>query len=256
MKNSIQVKIREKVVLNDEVFKLKIEKPKNMNIKSGQFFQILIDDKSCFLRRPISVSKIEEDFFELSIKRVGKGTNYLFTLEKEKVLDIIGPLGNGFLINKAAKKSIIIGGGIGVSPVKALAFELKENDIDFDIYLGFRDEPFDIKDFKNIKEDIFICSENNENYNRGLIIKFLSDDVLKKYDQAYVCGPHIMIKEVNKLLMAKNIKTQLLMEERMGCGIGACLVCATQIKKEGKIRNQRVCKDGPVFDGSEVVFEI
>lgn len=258
MKRTYDCKIIKQEVLNEEVYKILLEKPDSMpEILPGQFFGI---SASCIgyplLRRPISISRVDEDAIEFTIKLTGEGTQIIKNTKIGEILNLLGPLGNGFFLDEMTANSIIVGGGIGIAPVKELARvmknELKES---IPVLLGFRDEPFDLDDFNKMSSDIKIATESGVAGQKGYVTSLLKYALdRKKVDMVYVCGPHVMLKAVSELCDEYGVKTQLLMEERMACGIGACLVCTCAIKENGEIKNKRVCKDGPVFYGSEVAF--
>lgn len=260
MKKTFDVKIIRKEILNDEIFKIILEKPSEMEaIKPGQFFGVTVSENGYpLLRRPISVSKVEENSFELTIKVVGQGTNMLLEMPLGTTVNVLGPVGNGFFLDDMKRNSVIVGGGIGISPVKELARVMKEElKSDIPVLLGFRDKPFDLDDFNKMSSDVKIATESGVEGKKGYVTTLLEEE-LKKDDveMVYVCGPHVMLKAVKYLCDKYNVTTQLLMEERMACGIGACLVCTCAIKEGTEIKNKRVCKDGPVFYGSEVVFDV
>lgn len=259
MKKTYDCKIIKKEILNEEIFKIDVEKPADMpEIVPGQFFGITVSSNGYpLLRRPISVSKVDESSFELTIKVVGEGTQMLHDLIEGSTINVLGPVGNGFFLDDINKNSIIVGGGIGVSPIKELARVMKLKNNELPILLGFRNEPFDMDDFNQVSSDIEIATESGVVGVKGYVTTLLEERLKKEsIDTVYVCGPHMMLKAVNSLCDKYNVTTQLLMEERMACGIGACLVCTCAIKEGSEILNKRVCKDGPVFYGSEVVFDV
>jgi dihydroorotate dehydrogenase electron transfer subunit len=260
MKKTYDCRIIEKKQLNHEVFTLLMEKPEDMPaIYAGQFFNITVSDNAYpLLRRPISVSRVDENAYELTIKVVGQGTQMLLDQEIGASLNVIGPLGNGFFLDNMTENSIIVGGGIGISPVKELARVMKlELGKEMPVLLGFRDEPFDMEDFLKMSTDIEVATESGVKGTKGYVTTILEEKLKAgSVDMVYTCGPHVMLKAVKQLCDKYKVETQLLMEERMACGVGACLVCTCAIKEGNQIENKRVCKDGPVFYGSEVVFDV
>jgi len=260
MKKTYQLKVIKKEVLNEEIFKFELEKPEDMPaIYPGQFFGLAASTNGYpLLKRPISVSKVLDKSIEFTVKVVGEGTKLLLNKEINDEIEVIGPVGNGFFLDEISEKSLIVGGGIGISPVKELARYLKEEkDLRLPVVLGFRDKPFDMDDFSSISDEIEIATESGVEGHKGYVTYILEERLKKgSVDQVLVCGPHMMLKAVKELCERYNVITQLLMEERMACGIGACLVCTCAIKEEGGVKNKRVCKDGPVFYGSEVVFDV
>lgn len=258
MKQTYNCKILKQDVLNDEVYKILLEKPDMMpEVYPGQFFSISASSNGYpLLRRPISISRVDDDALEFTIKLMGSGTQLIKDTKIGETLDLLGPLGNGFILDNMTTNSIIVGGGIGIAPVKELARVMKrELNESIPVLLGFRDEPYDIEDFSKMSSDIKIATESGVSGVKGFVTTILKEKLdIKKPDMVYVCGPHVMLKAVSELCNQYGVETQLLMEERMACGIGACLVCTCAIKDKGSIKNKRVCKDGPVFYGSEVAF--
>ena len=258
MKQTYDCKIIKSDVLNEEIFRILLEKPENMpEVLPGQFFGITVSDNGYpLLRRPISISRVDEDALEFTIKINGEGTQLIKDKKVGESLNLLGPLGNGFFLDEMTANSIIVGGGIGVAPVKELARVMKkELNESIPVVLGFRDEPFDMDDYNKMSSDIKVATESGVTGHKGYVTDLLKEALeSSKVDMVYVCGPHVMLQAVTELCDKYNVITQLLMEERMACGIGACLVCTCGIKEDGEIKNKRVCKDGPVFYGSEVVF--
>lgn len=258
MKQTYDCKVLEHEAFNDEIFRILIEKHEGMeNILSGQFFGIQVSKLGLpLLRRPISVSRVDKDSIEFVIKLHGVGTKIMYDLSVGDTINVLGPLGNGFFLENASPNCVIVGGGIGVSPIKELARVLKNKfNKSVPVLLGFRNDPFDMDDFNIVSDNIKIATENGSIGHKGYVT-YLLKEVLEnsKPEVVYVCGPHVMLEAVNSLCKEYNVETQLLMEERMACGIGACLVCTCSIKEGNEVKNKRVCKDGPVFYGSEVVF--
>ena len=245
--------------INEEVFALTLEDHEGSNIKPGQFYNFKASDTSFpLLRRPISVALVEEGKIIFYIQTKGLGTQLLSALKSGESVNVIGPLGNGFEFT-GVKKPLVVGGGIGVAPMMDTVRALKELGHDeVKVLLGFREVPYGIDVFKNFTINIEIASEHAEGYTKGyvttLVEKALEEEA---YDGVFVCGPHVMLKAVAEICKAKNVRSYLLMEEKMACGIGACLVCTCKIQKENErdFKNLRTCKEGPVFLGEEVLFD-
>ncbi len=258
MKQTYDCKIIKHEVLNEEIFKLVFDKVEGMpEIRPGQFFGIKVSDSAIpLLKRPISVSLVTDTTIEFTVKVNGEGTQLLKDRKVGDVLNLLGPLGNGFYLDNISSNSLIVGGGIGVAPVKELTRVMNEKlEKSVPVILGFRNEPFELNEFEKYSNDIKIATESGVVGHKGYVTDVLKEALeANKYDMVYVCGPHVMIEAVNNLCSSYNVETQLLMEERMACGIGACLVCTCAIKEGNEVKNKRVCKDGPVFYGSEVVF--
>lgn len=260
MKRDLLCKVVENVKINDNIHKLTIQKPSTTkDIKAGQFFNFKCGEGDFpLLRRPISVSLVKEDNIVFYINKVGKGTELLCQKNKGDYIDVLGPLGNGFDLNIQGNNILVIGGGIGVAPLLELTKQLSlKSEVEFDVMLGFKNELFMIDEFKEYTSNIIVTLENDSGENKGYVTDFLKKNIgYKKYDYIFTCGPKPMLKEVKKIAEENNVKTQLLMEERMACGIGACLVCTCKVKRGDNDWNYvRTCKEGPVFYGDEVIFD-
>ena len=212
----------------------------------GQFYMLKSWNLDPFLPRPISIANVEENKLVFLYEVKGKGTEIFSKLKPGDNLELLGPLGNGFNLKNVANKSVpcqiaIVSGGIGIAPMIYLAKQLQGN---IDFYCGFRDEIYYINIIKDSVDNIYISTENGSYGHKGFVTELFTPE---KYDLVYTCGPIPMMKKV--IDMAKS-EVFVSMESRMACGIGACLGCTIETKTGMK----RVCKDGPVFLGEEVVF--
>ncbi len=219
--------------------------------KPGQFAHILLPGRT--LRRPISIcdANPERGTLRLVFQIRGSGTAQLADYQKEQWLDVLAPLGNGFKLEDKNKKAVFVGGGIGVPPLLAAAKFYGENAT---VALGFRNKKAVIleDDFKKTGADVRIATDDGSYGYHGLVIDLIKDE---NPDIIYACGPTPMLKAVAKFAEEKGIECQISLEERMACGIGACLGCAVKLKDEdGNEYNGHVCKDGPVFDYRKVVY--
>lgn len=262
MKFSGKVKVISKKTLADDVFQIKVEKQPAMGeIKPGQFFN-LVASKTGYplLRRPISVSGCDNKTVEFTIKVLGSGTLALSELCMGDEIDVMGPLGNGFDLEYdsfGSGKVLLVGGGIGVAPIKGLAEKLSTQGIEMDVVIGFRDKPYMVEAFSPLCTGMTIVSENDTSYTLGFVTKPFEEYIEhEKYDMIFACGPEVMLRTLAGIAESKDLEIQLLMEEKMACGIGACLVCTCKTK-EGAFgfKHSRMCKDGPMFFGREVIFD-
>ena len=251
------IKILDKEEINDDVYKLTLSKDESFNFKPGQFVNIKVSDNEYpLLRRPISVAENFKDRFTIYIKRVGLGTKLLFEKNIGDKIDIVAPLGNGFELKKTEGKILLIGAGIGIAPLYELAKQLKSAGNKVDVLMGFKEEPYLVENFKPYVNSIIVASEKEGYDYKGYITDALASRIIvSEYTDAYVCGPTIVMSKINKELLDKDINPQLLLEEKMACGFGACLVCTCKIGSEEKFSYKRTCKDGPVFYGKEVMFD-
>ncbi|MDR0886657.1 MAG: dihydroorotate dehydrogenase electron transfer subunit [Clostridiales Family XIII bacterium] len=259
--------------------------------RPGQFVNVYMDDSSKLLPRPISIADAEDGVLTLVIGIRGKGTAYLHTKKSGDYVRIMGPLGTGFLdagdvshelvdsvssVNldspiasvdvtnlsvradlrdashtehlDPATKHILIGGGIGVPPMRLLAKTLAKSGVkpdDICVVLGYRDEPFYENGFYEITDLVYETSDRD---NRN-VVDALNDEKLTS-GIIYACGPTPMLKAVKSYAQLHEMKLLISLEERMGCGYGACVGCTVKTTAGKK----KVCKDGPVFDASEVVL--
>ena len=258
MKFNGNVQIIQKEYLQPDVFRIRVERPAEMeSVKPGQFFNFTTS-RSGFplLRRPISISGYDDQTIEFTVKIIGKGTQLLSEIRENESVEMMGPLGNGFEISQE-KKILIVGGGIGIAPVKGLLEQWKNAETQIDVLLGYRDTPYLNEAFEKLAHSVEIVSESDSNYRKGYVTQpFIEKINQSKYDMIYACGPEIMLKTLAKICNELDQPIQLLMEEKMACGIGACLVCTCKVKKDDfNHKNVRTCKEGPMFYGKEVVFD-
>ena len=223
--------------------------------KVGQFVHVLAPGHT--LRRPISICEIDKNAGTIRIvfEVKGDGTKVVSRINENEMIDIIGPLGNGFTLLDKSKKAICIGGGIGIPPMLEVAKHYGENAT---VISGFRNSGAVIlqDDFRNVNAKAILCTDDGSVGIKGFVTDALKSCFkIEKPDVIYACGPMPMLKAIAKISAENNIKTEVSLEERMGCGVGACLVCATKIKRDGEIKVLHVCKDGPVFNSEEVVWD-
>ena len=220
--------------------------------KPGQFISLYCNDGGRLLPRPISICEIdrERQSIRLVYRVLGKGTKEFAELKSGDVIDGIGPLGNGFTLE--GKKALIIGGGIGIPPLLELAKQLK---CEKSIVLGYRDVRFLDKDFESYG-NVYISTEDGSAGTKGNVIDAIKANDIRA-DIIYACGPTPMLKGIKEYAEANKIKAQLSLEERMACGIGACLACvcqSTDVDGHSYVNNKRVCKEGPVFYADEITL--
>lgn len=221
------------------------------NAAPGQFIHVKCGDGS-LLRRPISISDVQNDMLTIVVETRGEGTKWLAARQAGDCIDVLGPLGRGFDIS--GKNIILVGGGIGVPP---MLFTARSAIGRTTAVLGFRNKDCVIleEEIRSVCHEVFVTTDDGSYQEHGTVSKPI-ERLLKngKYDGVLACGPRAMLKATAELCAAYQIPCQVSMEERMGCGIGACLVCACKTQKDGKEHMSHVCKDGPVFLSSEVVW--
>lgn len=222
--------------------------------KAGQFLQIKVNKLDVpLLRRPISINeiKLNEDAIVIYYKVVGKGTGIMADVRPGEMINVIGPLGTGFETSIKGKNIAVVGGGIGLAPLIELCKVLhKDNDI-FS-FLGFYDTGYLVEEFKNYSNSVEIATVTGKVGKKGFVTEGLETALIdNKIDVIYACGPNPMLKVIQDTANKLDIKCQLSLEERMACGIGACLGCSIETK-EGSMK--KVCHDGPVFWSDEVIL--
>lgn len=263
--------------LTDSIFDVTV-KSKELAEKAvcGQFLHIDCGDEFV-LRRPISIAEIlthkdiqadgQQSFEALLPKENepvalrfifdirGKGTLKLSEKKEGEFLDILGPLGNGFdILNE---KALIVGGGIGIYPLLELAKQSKSKTT---VSLGFRSKEFvTLEDeFKNYADELYIATDDGSYGEKGNAVSIVKDKLEKgDFDVVYACGPLPMIKAIKEITDRCEIACQISLEERMGCGIGACLCCPVKIEDDETdlgFKHLHVCKEGPIFNAREVMF--
>lgn len=253
-KKKVIAKILKNEMLVDNVYKLVVKSEELIfDFKPGQFVNLYSKDKSMLLPRPISVCEIDEENKEITLvfMVVGKGTEEFSRLRENDDIYLMAFLGNGFDID-CEGENIIVGGGVGTPPLLELAKRLKGNN---KIFLGFRKDVYLIDEFKKYGE-VYTATEDGEHGEKGNVIDLMNKYV-KKADRIYSCGPKGMLKAVKEYAANNNIDAYLSLEERMGCGFGACVGCAVKIKEDNDkgYKNKKVCVDGPVFKACEVMFD-
>lgn len=211
-----------------------------LEAKPGQFVNVEVPSK--FLRRPISICDVYDDKLLLVYKVVGEGTRIMSELKEGFELDILAPLGNGYDLSKSGNTPILIGGGVGVPPLFYLAKQLIKQDKKPKVLLGFntKSEVFFEDEFKALGIETHVSCVDGTYGVMGFITKFIEDKTIKNCKYFYACGPLPMLKAVHSY----DIDGQYSLEERMGCGFGACMGCSIKTTQGSK----RVCKDGPVFN--------
>ena len=213
----------------------------------GQFAHIKVPGK--VLRRPISICDATENTLRLVFQVKGEGTDIMSKMPVGADVEILAPLGNGFKIEKG-KRYCFIGGGIGVPPMLYTAKQT-ENPL---VITGFRNKDLVIlqEDFKALGGEVILTTDDGSAGIKGFVTDILKEK-LDEVDEVCACGPTPMLKAIAEVCKGK-VPCQISLEERMGCGIGACLVCACKTKLKGEEGYTHVCKDGPVYNAEEVVL--
>lgn len=244
MKNHIGT-IEEIKKLTETVYSVKISSSTIESIKPGEYISILCDNLT--LRRPFSVADFENNTITVLIKMRGKGTQYISSLNSGDTIEISAPLGNGFEIEN--KKTLLIGAGIGIAPLFYLNKELKKVGAETLLAAGFLNKG------EIIEGADFVSTDDGSNESKGSICDYI-EKLLEEFkpEKIISCAPHPVLKIVAQIAHENGIDCDVCMEKVMACGIGVCRGCVIKVKKDDKIQNATVCKDGPVFNAEEVVW--
>jgi len=219
--------------------------------RPGQFVHVGVPGFS--LRRPISLCGITAEEVRLVIGERGAGTHALSLLREGDSVDLLGPLGTGFALPEKGTHVALVGGGIGTPPLLSLAERYGES---CNAILGFRSREQVILDVDFARFcDTVVCTDDGSYGVEGTVSPAL-EALLQAcpIDIVYACGPLPMLRAVKDLAARYGVRAQLSLEERMACGVGACLGCAVMTEHEGVREVRRVCKDGPVFEAADVVL--
>ena len=223
----------------------------------GQFISMYTNDGSKLLPRPISICETDREAGSLRVvyRVTGKntGTEIFSQMKAGDTIPVIGPLGNGFPYERAeGKRVFLMGGGIGVPPVLELAKRMKCDRKQ--IVVGYRDEETFLRDEFEQNGEVYISTEDGSVGTKGNVMDAIRENALEA-DIIYACGPTPMLRAIKKYAEENGIECYISLEERMACGIGACLACVCQSKEKDEhsnVHNKRICKDGPVFLSTEV----
>lgn len=244
--------------LNDDTFLMTIESPDiALSGRPGQFVHVRCGGHEAYLRRPFSICRIDRErgTFDIGVQVRGKGTRALAALRENDTIDVMGPLGNGFSLKKEDRSIAVVGGGIGVFPLLGLLREHPAGEKT--VLLGFRgrDQVVLEQELRQESHGLYIATDDGSYGHKGFVTSLL-EKILeeKRIDRVFICGPAPMMKRAAEICAGKNIPCEVSLEERMGCGIGACLVCACRVRSGEDWDYAHVCKDGPVFDGGSVIF--
>lgn len=235
------------------IYKMIIKAPEvAQSAKCGQFVNVYPRSKSTLLPRPISISEIGEGTITLVYGVVGEGTREFSKLITGDSIRISTALGNGYSVQEA-EVSVLVGGGIGVPPLVELAKNITGEKI---AVLGFREDPILVEALEALGVKVYVATDTGKVGFKGNVIELIKAEGIKG-DYFYACGPKVMLHALSDYCESKNVPVQVSMEERMGCGYGACVGCVCKIKTntEKGFENKKICKEGPVFLGSEVKWD-
>ncbi len=257
-------KLTAKVFRQDEIasgiYDMWIETELAKDAKPGQFISVYPNNQATLLPRPISICEVNEEKTMLRIvyRVAGSGTTEFSAYKAGAPVTILGTLGNGFPLEKAdGKRVFLMGGGIGIPPMLQLSKELKKRGKAETVsaILGYRNELFLHEDFQKYT-DLYVATEDGSSGSKGTVMDAISDNDLKG-DIIFACGPMPMLRAIKQFAEANGMEAYISLEERMACGVGACLgcVCTTkEVDHHSHVKNARICTDGPVYDAKEVMI--
>lgn len=250
-------RVTETEELAEGIFSMWLQAPEiTVQAVPGQFISLYCQDKDKLLPRPISLCEIDRErgTLRLVYRVVGAGTKEFSQMRSGDEIRILGPFGQGFPLEEGSegKKAVLIGGGIGIPPLLQLS---KELDGEVTVVVGYRNsETFLLKDLQRAAGHVVVATEDGSIGTRGNVIDAIREKEIRG-DVIYSCGPTPMLRGVKAWGIEQEIPAWLSMEERMACGIGACLGCvcqSTEVDDHSGVKNKRICKDGPVFLSTEI----
>lgn len=238
----------------EQIYDLWLETELAEEAHAGQFVAVYPHNAATLLPRPISICEVDKDRgrMRLVYRIAGKGTAEFSACRTGDDLEVLGVLGNGFPIEKAAgKKAFLMGGGIGIPPMLQLA---KELDADKHILLGYRNQDIFLQEDLAENGQVYIATEDGSVGVQGNVMDIVRVNELQA-DVIMACGPMPMLRAVKAYAEEQGIDAYISLEERMACGVGACLGCVCRTRQtdhHSHVNNARICTDGPVFEAKDV----
>ncbi|HHW07931.1 MAG TPA: dihydroorotate dehydrogenase electron transfer subunit [Clostridia bacterium] len=255
----VQGRLMEKESLGQKYFWLKVLAPEIAGqAQPGQFVQVRCGDTlDPFLRRPLSLHRFHrrEGTVEFLVQRKGKGTAWLAHREPGQVLDLLGPLGRGFTLHRK-QRALLVGGGIGVAPLLALAEALARSGSPPVTLLGANSsrDLLKVEEFRRYSAAVAVSTLDGSAGRAGLVTELLEEELRNGFQGfIYTCGPMGMMQKVAELARHFGAEGEASLEANMACGIGVCLGCTCEIRGEQGPTYAHVCTDGPVFPLEAVI---
>lgn len=243
--------------LCDGIFRMKLSRGDMPKASPGQFVHVRCSDsRDPLLRRPFSVAGMDGDTYEILYKVVGKGTSLLSKKTPGGILDVIGPLGNGFSVESLPEAPVLVAGGMGIAPMLFLAAEFSGKAAKFILGAGTRELLLCRDELKHGGLELLTSTEDGTCGIKGDVCSVLSSVFPESACSAVcACGPYEMLRSVYSISREYGVPSRLCFETPMACGVGACLGCVINTLGETGQVYKRVCKDGPVFDGDVIAWE-
>lgn len=247
--------------LGNDLYALTFASPIDLragHYQPGQFLHIRVSRSFDFLlRRPLSLCNADVDHNRLTVvyRTQGAGTRRLTTCKPGDLIDVLGPLGQGFPIRAQDHRTLLIGGGVGVPPLLELAKQLHASGKSVHSVVGFQTAgQLMLVEELAMYGEVTVMTDDGSAGTRGLVTTALTAELCSLADRYYACGPSAMLKAVQQTMRVRGVPGYLSLEERMGCGIGICVGCVHAVYRDGQLTNAKTCREGPVFDAQEVVF--
>lgn len=253
-KEKITAKVISQKQIAEQIFDLRLETKLAKDAHPGQFVAVYPKSESTLLPRPISICETDKDegTLRLVYRVAGRGTTEFSTCKAGDALDLLGVLGNGFPVDKAkGKRVFLMGGGIGIPPLLELA---KAVDGRKQILLGYRNKDLFLEEDMAKYGDVYVATEDGSVGTKGNVMDIIRAHALQA-DVIMACGPMPMLRAIKAYAAEEKIEAYISLEERMACGVGACLGCVcktTRVDAHSHVHNARICTEGPVFEAGEV----
>ena len=259
--NDQKKKVTANIISNQEIapgiWDMRMETELALKARAGQFIGVYPGDKSMLLPRPVSICETDRERMQLRIvfRVAGKGTEEFASYRERDEIEILGILGNGFPVREAKGKRVaVLGGGIGIPPMVELAKELVQSGASVAVIAGYRDDKLFLNKDLEKYASVYIATEDGSAGTKGNVLTVIEEKNVQA-DLFMACGPLPMLRAVKGCSERTGIPAYISLEERMACGVGACLGCVCRTKEtdpHSHVKNARICTDGPVFDAADV----
>ena len=231
--------------------------------RPGQFVHVMISqDTGMLLRRPFTIYTVEGHEITMLYQIIGEGTKRLSEMPEGESLQVLGPLGNTFDFAAKPAPAILVGGGAGIASLMLLAAALRQEDIRTIGLVGaqHRARLLSVEDLESIDIAVHIATDDGSIGHHGYVTDVLTDllrETKWHHPTIYACGPHGMLSAVTKIAADFEVPAQIAMENRMGCAMGVCLGCVCPVRIDTEhFEYQRVCTEGPVFNATDIAWDI